>query len=347
MDSRNGVLSPTAAFGFDDQLLDDPHNGYMHGFGHQAIPVQRRQRTAAAAAAAGADYPHQLHGRMPPGANMAQSPESSDLRAYPWSMNDPRHLATHSGQSRSLNSTPTFDYQGQAFPMDAYANNAANERLIRQLQNRQRQILAQQEQLLMLRNQMFKQHPQSAGTAVGGYSYYANPAVAAGNAGIGPASNGSAAAAAMLARGLSFPDVYDTTTVSSASEAVQIIRSPLLEEFRSNRNKKYELKDIANHVVEFSGDQHGSRFIQQKLETASSEDKQLVFDEILPNCLQLMTDVFGNYVIQKLFEHGNQAQKTVLAKLMEGHILSLSLQMYGCRVVQKVCEKLTHVLISL
>ena len=57
-------------------------------------------------------------------------------------------------------------------------------------------------------------------------------------------------------------------------------------------------------IVEFSGDQHGSRFIQQKLETASSEDKQLVFEEILPNALQLMTDVFGNYVIQKFFEHG-------------------------------------------
>lgn len=57
-------------------------------------------------------------------------------------------------------------------------------------------------------------------------------------------------------------------------------------------------------MAEFSGDQHGSRFIQQKLESASTEDKQIVFDEILPNSLQLMTDVFGNYVIQKFFEHG-------------------------------------------
>lgn len=49
--------------------------------------------------------------------------------------------------------------------------------------------------------------------------------------------------------------------------------------------------------MEFSGDQHGSRFIQQKLETASSEEKQIVFDEIVPNnALQLIQDVFGNYV---------------------------------------------------
>ena len=126
-------------------------------------------------------------------------------------------------------------------------------------------------------------------------------------------------------------------------EQVQIIRSPLLEEFRmSNKtNKRYELRDIFNHVVEFSGDQHGSRFIQQKLETANSDEKDQVFKEIQPNSLQLMTDLFGNYVIQKMFEHGNQTQKKVLANNMKGHVLTLSTQMYGCRVVQKALE---HVL---
>ncbi|KAI7884116.1 armadillo-type protein [Mucor mucedo] len=118
-------------------------------------------------------------------------------------------------------------------------------------------------------------------------------------------------------------------------------RSLLLEEFRNTKSKKYELLDIAGHIVEFSGDQHGSRFIQQKLETANSEEKQMVFEQVLPNALQLMTDVFGNYVLQKFFEHGNQMQKSILAKQMEGHVLSLSLQMYGCRVVQKALE---HVL---
>jgi mRNA-binding protein PUF3 len=117
------------------------------------------------------------------------------------------------------------------------------------------------------------------------------------------------------------------------------VRSVVLEEFRSNTktNKRYELKDIYNHVVEFSGDQHGSRFIQQKLESANSDEKDQIFREIQPNALQLMTDVFGNYVIQKLFEHGNQVQKRVLAEQMRNHIDELSVQMYGCRVVQKVC----------
>lgn len=129
---------------------------------------------------------------------------------------------------------------------------------------------------------------------------------------------------------------------SRRQEEFSSLRSVLLEEFRSNSksNKRYELKDIYDHVVEFSGDQHGSRFIQQKLETANSDEKETIFSEIRPNSLQLMTDVFGNYVIQKFFEHGNQLQKSILAKQMEGHVLSLSLQMYGCRVVQKVADRL-------
>jgi mRNA-binding protein PUF3 len=116
------------------------------------------------------------------------------------------------------------------------------------------------------------------------------------------------------------------------------VRSVLLEEFRSNgkSNKRYELKDLYHHIVEFSGDQHGSRFIQQKLETANSDEKEQLFREIQPNALQLMTDVFGNYVIQKMFEHGNQVQKRVLAEQMKNHVMDLSMQMYGCRVVQKV-----------
>ncbi|KAI0006048.1 armadillo-type protein [Russula compacta] len=117
------------------------------------------------------------------------------------------------------------------------------------------------------------------------------------------------------------------------------LRSPILEEFRTNRSRKWELSDIYGHIVEFSGDQHGSRFIQQKIETASSEEKQVIFDEIVPdNTLQLVQDVFGNYVIQKLFEHGTQVHKTILANAIEPHIAQLSVQMYACRVVQKAIE---------
>ncbi|KAK4277940.1 hypothetical protein QN277_015857 [Acacia crassicarpa] len=112
----------------------------------------------------------------------------------------------------------------------------------------------------------------------------------------------------------------------------------LLDEFKSNKTKCFELSEIAGHVVEFSADQYGSRFIQQKLETASMEEKNMVFNEIMPQALSLMTDVFGNYVIQKFFEHGAPAQIRELAEQLTGHVLTLSLQMYGCRVIQKAIE---------
>ncbi|KAG9100974.1 mRNA binding protein puf3 [Ceratobasidium sp. UAMH 11750] len=40
--------------------------------------------------------------------------------------------------------------------------------------------------------------------------------------------------------------------------------SPLLEQFRADKSKTWQLQDIRGHVAVFCGDQHGSRFIQQK-----------------------------------------------------------------------------------
>uniref|UniRef100_A0A0C9RDH2 Pum protein n=1 Tax=Fopius arisanus TaxID=64838 RepID=A0A0C9RDH2_9HYME len=117
-------------------------------------------------------------------------------------------------------------------------------------------------------------------------------------------------------------------------------RSRLLEDFRNNRFPSLQLRDLANHIVEFSQDQHGSRFIQQKLERATAAEKQLVFQEILASAYSLMTDVFGNYVIQKFFEFGTPEQKSTLAQKVRGHVLPLALQMYGCRVIQKALESI-------
>ena len=105
------------------------------------------------------------------------------------------------------------------------------------------------------------------------------------------------------------------------NDATLALRSPLLDEFRANKSRKWELRvsyvvdsqiiihavaqDIFGYIVEFSGDQHGSRFIQQKLETATSEEKQIVFDEIVPDsALQLIQDVFGNYVSYSIYSFG-------------------------------------------
>ncbi|XP_022255464.1 pumilio homolog 2-like [Limulus polyphemus] len=117
-------------------------------------------------------------------------------------------------------------------------------------------------------------------------------------------------------------------------------RSRLLEDFRNNRYPNLQVRDLANHIVEFSQDQHGSRFIQQKLERATPAEKQMVFNEILGDAYGLMTDVFGNYVIQKFFEFGTPDQKQALTQKVKGHVLPLALQMYGCRVIQKALESI-------
>ncbi|KAL9107365.1 MAG: hypothetical protein Q9227_007730 [Pyrenula ochraceoflavens] len=126
----------------------------------------------------------------------------------------------------------------------------------------------------------------------------------------------------------------------SDNDPNQLNRSPLLRDFRTSfKSRQWELKDIYNHVVEFCGDQHGSRMIQERLETASGEDKEQVFSEILPAALAIMVDIFGNYVIQKLFEHGNQVQKKALAEKLETRVRHLTTHVYGCRVVQKALER--------
>lgn len=115
-------------------------------------------------------------------------------------------------------------------------------------------------------------------------------------------------------------------------------RSQLLEEFRNNQLPNLQLRDLTGHCREFARDQHGSRFIQQRLEHASALERQAVFTEILSTSYGLMNDVFGNYVIQKFFEFGSVEQRATLVQRICGHVLPLSTQMYGCRVVQKALE---------
>ncbi|OWM70036.1 hypothetical protein CDL15_Pgr025885 [Punica granatum] len=112
----------------------------------------------------------------------------------------------------------------------------------------------------------------------------------------------------------------------------------LLDEFKNNKAKCFELSEIVGHVVEFSADQYGSRFIQQKLETASTEEKDMVFHEIMPRALTLMTDVFGNYVIQKAIEVVELDQQTKMVTELDGHVMRCVRDQNGNHVIQKCIE---------
>ncbi|MCD7466942.1 Pumilio 5 [Datura stramonium] len=70
-------------------------------------------------------------------------------------------------------------------------------------------------------------------------------------------------------------------------------------ELKQSNARRIDLSDIAGRIVEFSVDQHGSRFIQQKLENCSIEEKASVFKEILPHASKLITDVLGTMSTQR------------------------------------------------
>lgn len=73
-------------------------------------------------------------------------------------------------------------------------------------------------------------------------------------------------------------------------------------------------------MLEFSLDQLGSRFIQQKLDTLSPEELEAAFAEIAPKGIMLMNDVFGNYVIQKFLELDVDTHRQELAAQMKGQV---------------------------
>ncbi|XP_037945728.1 maternal protein pumilio isoform X3 [Teleopsis dalmanni] len=160
-----------------------------------------------------------------------------------------------------------------------------------------------------------------------------------------PNATSAALAAATSNRSAALAAGVNPTAAAVAAAAVpgapQPGRSRLLEDFRNQLYLNLQLRHLTNHIVEFSQDQHGSRFIQQKLERATAPEKQLVFNEILSAAFSLMTDVFGNYVIQKFFEFGTPEQKNTLGMQVKGHVLQLALQMYGCRVIQKALESIS------
>ncbi|CAI9766443.1 unnamed protein product [Fraxinus pennsylvanica] len=160
--------------------------------------------------------------------------------------------------------------------------------------------------------------PVLSGTPVGGNTFSRGR----NNTSLSQASCGNAG----NSFGLQSPSGEDTNSFS------------FLEELKSGKGQRYKLSDIAGHIAEVSVDQHGSRFIQQKLENCSAEEKESLFKEVVPLASKLMTDVFGNYVIQKLFEYGTPKQQKDLANQLTDQILPLSLQMYGCRVIQKALE---------
>ena len=171
---------------------------------------------------------------------------------------------------------------------------------------------------------------------------YAHPPPVQNGMPVYPTSNGSSQPQHTPRRTTPGADTHNrvTTVNSNASDKGTPNRSQQLDDFRNSRLPHLQLSDLGKNVVEFAKDQHGSRFIQQKLERTSNKEKQVIFEEVISHAEILMTDVFGNYVIQKFFEFGTPEQKDQLVDAIRGNVMKLALQMYGCRVIQKALESI-------
>ena len=76
------------------------------------------------------------------------------------------------------------------------------------------------------------------------------------------------------------------------------------------------------------------RFINQMLDTASNQDKVMIFNEILPASQQLMRSPCGHHVILKLFKCGSEEQIESLVYSMKGNVGALARHRNGKEVLK-------------
>lgn len=90
------------------------------------------------------------------------------------------------------------------------------------------------------------------------------------------------------------------------SSYAPVLRSETLENFRNDKTRLWDLSEIQGHVVEFTSDQFASRWLQQKLETATEEERQWVFDEVLTASFTIQTDgaFFPSFCLLFFFARG-------------------------------------------
>eukprot|EP01156_Anaeramoeba_ignava_P007212 Anaeramoba_ignava/a351044_66.p1 GENE.a351044_66~~a351044_66.p1 ORF type:complete len:722 (+),score=213.54 a351044_66:107-2272(+) len=106
----------------------------------------------------------------------------------------------------------------------------------------------------------------------------------------------------------------------------------------SHNINQLSLSFFFGHIAELSFDQHGSKLIQQKLESATEFEREQVFKEIKSSFMELIKNTFGNYVIQKFLLIALPTHITSFLSIMKGKFYEISTHIYGCRVVQKAIE---------
>ena len=93
-----------------------------------------------------------------------------------------------------------------------------------------------------------------------------------------------------------------------------------------------------------SKEQHGCRYLQRLLASASPKDVQTLLHEILPHTGELMVDPFGNYLVQKVLDVCTPAQRrSVLQCACSAGLPQISCNTHGTRAAQKLVESVRNV----
>lgn len=90
-----------------------------------------------------------------------------------------------------------------------------------------------------------------------------------------------------------------------------------------------------NMCTSYSMDQDGSRFMQKRLERATTKEIEWFFAQIKDDLKTLCFDLFGNYVVQKMLELEISIE---VVHALKQYVSVLSMHMYGCRVIQKIFD---------
>uniref|UniRef100_A0A0D3HUP6 PUM-HD domain-containing protein n=1 Tax=Oryza barthii TaxID=65489 RepID=A0A0D3HUP6_9ORYZ len=95
-------------------------------------------------------------------------------------------------------------------------------------------------------------------------------------------------------------------------------------------------------VGQDGGDQHGCRFLQQRLDDGKRE-VDFIFAGVARHAVELMVNPFGNYLMQKLLAVCDDEQRMAIVLTLTKDpfvLVRISLNVHGTRAVQKLIESL-------
>lgn len=104
--------------------------------------------------------------------------------------------------------------------------------------------------------------------------------------------------------------------------------------------EKFPLSTVFGSLAEFAANQHGSQFIQLKIENASLDDCNTLALESIQSLSVLILDPYANFALQSILRHCDalMQQSFVDTLLWHGMLLPLASHDFGCHVLQALFE---------